>query len=84
MNQFYVPRIVYSFASQQAANQFLNNYKRTAAEPDIIAPPQPVSGKKGNTAGLILLLFVAGLVMIYVYHANKENSKEDSQTPRRG
>jgi hypothetical protein len=81
MNQFYVPRIVYTFASQQAANQFLNNYKRTTADSDIIAPPQPVSGKKGNTTGLILLLFVAGFVMVYVYHANKESSKEDKQSP---
>jgi len=73
-----VPRIVYTFASQQAANQFLNNYKRTTADSDIIAPPQPVSGKKGNTTGLILLLFVAGLVMVYVYHANKEKEGTNS------
>ncbi len=82
MNQLHIPKLAYTFASQQAANQFLNAYSNSGTAYETAITPQPVSGMKGSTVGLICLLLVAGLVMVYVYHANKENSKDDEQGPR--
>ena len=74
MNQLHIPKLAYTFASQQAANHFLNAYSRSGINTDTGIRTEAPSRVKNNTANMIILLLIGGLLVYCIYQANQQQT----------
>jgi hypothetical protein len=74
MNQLNVPKLVYTFPSQVAANQFLNAYSKSGIKTDTGIRTEAPSRIKNNTANVIILVLIGGLLVYCIYQANQQQT----------